>query len=148
MKTDAWQIYQRELKRVEQFHRWVSVQILMKGTEVEKYMAALLTTGLALRFDGIEPFGPDEVPTAYRPEGQGIAGTAHRVLVEGKYLIPFYGDVPSRDIFHGRRTSLADSRNGAKVFVYHLGPTHLIQAWLLNRGYKTPRCPEPQGALL
>ena len=141
-------IIAKERARVEKWHRASQVQILWKGKDVERYATAFLVTGLLLHHDGISPFGPDEVPEHYKPEGRGIAGTAVGMLHDGHLIAPFWGTIPDRAIFHGRRTSLSDSRNGAKVFLYTIPAIALVEAWLRDHGQVPPKAKQQNELLL
>ncbi len=147
MKTTV-EILLSERQRVDRFQKATAVQVLWKGDELVRYQGALLTVGLLLRADGIHEFGPDEVPEALKPQGQGIAGTAIGMLTKGDapLLVPFFGTIPDRAIYHGRRTSLSESRNGAKVFLYVLGQHQIVEAWLTGHGFNLPK-PQPQKEL-
>ena len=108
----------------------MAVQMVWKAGPVLRAAVMLVKAGLSELDKGHGCFGADNVPEGYAYEGQGICGTATRMLLQSYLIVPSQHHDPEAGVFHGRRKSLRASANNRRVDLYELSGRGLSEAFV------------------
>jgi hypothetical protein len=111
-------------------HEAISQTSIWKNPEVQSYCCAFVKTGLNLLAGGISYFGSDDIPEDNQPISHAIPGCAISMLRTAHIIEDFYGDIPDKKIYHGRRSSGRKLANGRKVNLFRLVSRGIAEEFL------------------
>ena len=103
-----------------------------KPFEWRRYACAFVRAGLSELEHGRVYFGSDNV--SIECDGHGIAGSVVASLLAANVITSYYGTHAELGIYGGRRKSLRESRNAAKVALYQLSSRRIAEVFLLRQG--------------
>lgn len=112
----------------------ISIQAAWKSRELLAVACELVEAGLRCLDQGVPYFGPDDIPENFTADGQGLTGSATKMLLSAKIIDAYYGTHLEANIFHGRRKSKRDTANGRKIFLYQIVGRGLAEAFLKRNG--------------
>ena len=110
------------------------IETCWKSRELIAVACQLVEAGLRCLDQGVPYWGPDDVPESFTADGQGLTGSATKMLLSAKIIDAYYGTHPEEKIFHGRRKSKRDTANGRKIFLYQIVGMGLAEAFLKRNG--------------
>ena len=113
------------------------IETVWKSRELLAVACRLVEAGLAQLDAGNDFFGPDDIPEIFTAGGQGLTGSATKMLISSKIIERYYGHNPERGLIYGERTSKRESANDRKIKLYQIVGRGLAQAFLKRHGWAT-----------
>lgn len=101
-----------------------------KSREVMDYAAAFVSAGIEALRSGRAYFSSEDVPDDRQPASPQVSGAATSMLLNAHVVESYYGHHPEIGIVHGRKRSMRESRNGAKISLYQISSLAVAETFL------------------